>query len=148
MLKSLWRIVESLSEDEVRILKTVESLSNKYKHVPLKAIEKRSGTSPTRFVRALKRLVSLNLLELRLVPEPSYALTFRGLDVLALESLKSRGIVIALGERLGIGKEGTAFLAVAPNGERLVVKLHRGGLRGFRRIKVYRSYASEIPETS
>lgn len=138
-------MLESLEPDDLRVLRLIERLSRNRRHVPAERLENAAGTPPGRLARILEKLSSLKLVERRADPVSGYALTFRGLDVLAVDSLRSRGVIAVVTERLGVGKEGVAFLAESPEGETLVLKLHRGGLRSFRRIRVYRRYASESP---
>jgi RIO kinase 2 len=69
-----------------------------------------------------------------------YRLTNSGYDVLALHYLKSKGIVVALGQRIGTGKESDIYLAVNPNGQQIVLKFHRLGRTSFRNVRQKRDY--------
>ena len=69
-----------------------------------------------------------------------YRLTNSGYDVLALNSLKTRGVVAALGDRIGTGKESDVYLAANSEGKQIVLKIHRLGRTSFRAVKKKRDY--------
>lgn len=69
-----------------------------------------------------------------------YRLTNAGYDILALHSLKTKKLVAAIGDRIGTGKESDIYLAVAPNGQQVVLKFHRLGRTSFRNVKRTRDY--------
>ena len=69
-----------------------------------------------------------------------YRLTNSGYDILALHTLKTRGIVTALGDRIGTGKESDVYLAANSEGKQIVVKFHRLGRTSFRDVKKKRDY--------
>jgi RIO kinase 2 len=71
-----------------------------------------------------------------------------GLDLLALRNLVSRGVIEELGDKIGVGKEGDVYLALAPGGERVVVKFHRAGRESFKKIRRHRSYALDERATT
>ena len=74
---------------------------------------------------------------------PGYALNYFGLDFLALHSFTSAGLIEALGEALGIGKEADVYEALTPEGERVAVKLHKLGRASFRQTAKVRGYTEE-----
>ena len=69
-----------------------------------------------------------------------YRLTNSGYDILALHTLKSRGIIAALGDRIGTGKESDVYLAANSEGKQIVLKFHRLGRTSFRDVKKKRDY--------
>ncbi len=70
-----------------------------------------------------------------------YRLTFTGLNIAALHGLLRRGSIDSLGERIGVGKESLVYLAYR-DGEPLVVKFHRIGIKSFRHVVRVRDYGS------
>jgi RIO kinase 2 len=64
-----------------------------------------------------------------------YRLTTSGYDIMALENLKARGIVAALGDKIGTGKESDVYLAATADGKQVVLKFHRLGRTSFRDVK-------------
>lgn len=69
-----------------------------------------------------------------------YRLTNSGFDILALWHLKQRGVIAALGDQIGIGKESDVYIAASPDGKQLVLKFHRLGRTSFRDVKKKRDY--------
>jgi len=69
-----------------------------------------------------------------------YRLTNSGYDILALWSLKQRGIISAIGDQIGVGKESDVYIAASPEGRQLVLKFHRLGRTSFRDVKKKRDY--------
>ncbi len=69
-----------------------------------------------------------------------YRLTNSGYDILALWNLKQRGIISALGDQIGVGKESDVYIAASPEGKQLVLKFHRLGRTSFRDVKKKRDY--------
>ena len=69
-----------------------------------------------------------------------YRLTNSGYDILALHGLKVRGIVSALGDRVGTGKESDVYVAASPGGKQIILKFHRLGRTSFRDVKKKRDY--------
>jgi len=69
-----------------------------------------------------------------------YRITNSGYDILALWNMKQRGIVSALGDQIGVGKESDVYIAASPEGKQLVLKFHRLGRTSFRDVKKKRDY--------
>lgn len=69
-----------------------------------------------------------------------YRITNAGYDILALYNLKKRGVVAALGHKIGTGKESDIYLAVQPSGQQVVLKFHRLGRTSFRNVRKKRDY--------
>lgn len=69
-----------------------------------------------------------------------YRLTNSGYDILALWNLKQRGVISALGDQIGVGKESDVYIAASPAGKQLVLKFHRLGRTSFRDVKKKRDY--------
>jgi RIO kinase 2 len=69
-----------------------------------------------------------------------YKLTYTGYDYLALKALRDRGVVSAVGTKVGVGKESDIYLTTNDEQEDLILKLHRLGRISFRQIKNKRDY--------
>jgi len=54
--------------------------------------------------------------------------------------MKQRGIISALGDQIGVGKESDVYIAANPQGKQLVLKIHRLGRTSFRDVKKKRDY--------
>jgi len=134
----------ALDAEDLRVLSIIESLRDRFEYVPLELIESRSRLPPARLSTVLGKLRSMRLVDFRVGSFTGYTITFKGLDVLALHYLKSRGVVKRLGDRVGAGKEGDVYLAEGPGGL-VVVKFHRGGVRSFKKVKRFRGYVEDLP---
>eukprot|EP01084_Bolivina_argentea_P019067 35473_1 len=80
------------------------------------------------------------------IPYDVYTLTFRGYDYLAINVFVQRGLIIAIGRQIGVGKESDVFEAFGPRdpatdiAPKYVLKLHRLGRISFRTVKNKRDY--------
>ncbi|GAB6148006.1 RIO1 family regulatory kinase/ATPase domain-containing protein [Stetteria hydrogenophila] len=132
-----------LEEPDFRVLRVIEKWLPKYEYVPAEVLERHARLPPSALSRSLRKLGELKLVRRTLGSLIGYTLTFMGLDVLALRGLVVRGVVEEIGEKIGVGKEGNVYLAVAPSGERVVVKFHREGRRSFKHLRRARSFMAE-----
>lgn len=69
-----------------------------------------------------------------------YRLTYGGLDYLSLNTHRKSNAVFSLGNQIGVGKESDIYVVAAPNGRKLVLKIHRLGRISFRTVKENRDY--------
>jgi len=142
---TLAHLYRQLTPRDFRVLAVVERGMGRYEYVPLEWIERRSRLLSTHVAMVLQKLNRLKMLKRRLGDYVGYRLTYLGLDMLALHSLVERGILHALGDKLGVGKESDVYSALTPSGERIIVKLHRVGRTSFQHIVKVRHYAAERP---
>ena len=140
MAQEIWSLYKALGREEFKVLRAVESLLGRYEYVPLELIERRLNMPPSRISKALKTLSNYKLIRRRLGGVSGYTLTFRALDLLALDNLVGRGVVSEVGSRIGRGKEGEVYVALSPGGERVIIKFHREGTRSFKKVARHRSY--------
>ncbi len=130
---------------DFRVLAVIEREMGRYEYVPLEVIERRVRLPSTHVAASLQKLNKLKLVKRRLGDYVGYRLTYLGLDMLALRSLVERGVLEALGEKLGVGKESDVYSGLAPGGKRVIVKFHRVGRTSFQRIVRVRHYAAAKP---
>ncbi len=121
---------------------------SRYEYVPLELIERRVRLPSTHVAASLQKLNKLRLVKRRLGDYVGYKLTYMGLDILALHSLVKRGVLHALGDKLGVGKESEVYSGLTPSGEHVIVKFHRVGKTSFHHIVLVRHYAAEKPYTN
>lgn len=69
-----------------------------------------------------------------------YRLSYLGYDILALHALLARGIIVSVGNQIGVGKESDIFEAQDSEGNEVVIKLHRLGRTSFRAVRKSRDY--------
>ncbi len=110
-----------------------------YEYVPLEVIAKEAKLPPHLLERSISKLNSLKLIERRLGYVVGYRLTVLGYDVLAVHSLVKRGILKAIGDKLGVGKESDVYLGITLDDRWVAVKFHRLG-RKFHQVVRKRDY--------
>ncbi|KSW11806.1 serine/threonine protein kinase [Pyrodictium occultum] len=137
-----------LVDRDFKVLSVIEREMPRYEYVPVEVIERRLRMPSIHVAMSLQKLNRLKLVKRRIGEYTGYRLTYMGLDMLALHSLVERGILQALGDTLGVGKESDVYSGLTPNGERVIVKFHRAGRTSFHRIVRVRHYAAEKPYSS
>ncbi|AEM38668.1 Non-specific serine/threonine protein kinase [Pyrolobus fumarii 1A] len=139
---------KKLVDRDFRVLYAVEREMPRYEYVPVEVIERVSGLPSSHVKLSLDKLNKLKLLQRRLGAYIGYRLTWMGFDILALKSLVDRGIIEALGDKLGVGKESDVYSALAPGGKRVIIKFHKIGRTSFQHVVKFRPYAAERPWAS
>jgi len=133
---------------DFRVLSVIEREMPRYEYVPIEVIERRLRIPSSHVAMSLQKLNQLKLVRRRLGDYVGYRLTYMGLDMLALYSLVERGILHALGDKLGVGKESDVYSGLTPSGTRVIVKFHRVGRTSFQKIVRVRHYAAGKPYSS
>uniref|UniRef100_A0A7R9U5G7 Serine/threonine-protein kinase RIO2 n=1 Tax=Pinguiococcus pyrenoidosus TaxID=172671 RepID=A0A7R9U5G7_9STRA len=132
-------MMRHLSQDEFRVLTAVEMGMRNHAFVPLPLLSSLASVRSGLY-KALRALMRHRLVARDVSSYEGFRLTNKGYDVLALRALSKRGVVAAMGNKLGVGKESDVYLAEAPDGSTLVVKLHRLGRQSFRAVRSKRDY--------
>eukprot|EP00547_Thalassionema_nitzschioides_P013002 CAMPEP_0194258386 /NCGR_PEP_ID=MMETSP0158-20130606/41192_1 /TAXON_ID=33649 /ORGANISM="Thalassionema nitzschioides, Strain L26-B" /LENGTH=559 /DNA_ID=CAMNT_0038997783 /DNA_START=34 /DNA_END=1713 /DNA_ORIENTATION=+ len=134
-------VMRTMNQQDFRVLAAVETGMKNRELVPAKLIAsiaslRHGGTG---------KIIS-SLLRDKLVSHDcscgydGYRLTNSGYDILALHNLKSRGLISALGDKIGTGKESDVYVAANSEGKQVVLKFHRLGRTSFRDVKKKRDY--------
>lgn len=130
-----------MNPQDFRVLEAVEKGMQRHSLVPSPLIASLSSLRHGGTGKILSSLLRDKLLSHdKSCGYDGYRLTNAGYDILALHNLKSRKIIAAIGDRIGTGKESDIYLAVHPNGQQVVLKLHRLGRTSFRNVKKTRDY--------
>lgn len=111
-----------------------------YKYVPLEVIERYTRIPETKLELSLSKLHRLKLVKRQYMMYKGYRLTYLGLDMLALKYFVDHDIVVALGDRIGVGKESELFKGLAPSNSNVIIKFLRIGrisFRSTRRVRVF-----------
>jgi RIO kinase 2 len=134
--------IRSLHKYEKTILIVLERQMKRYEWVPLDSLQQATELSESEVNYRLSRLIRWGMVRFNAVPYDGYALVFGGYDTLALTTLTKKGVISALGTKIGEGKESVVFdaLGLGP----VAIKFHRIGLRSFNTARVNREY---MPET-
>lgn len=137
-------ILPKLAPRELGFLRYLASLTRTFSIVPYSILHKRLEIDPGDLELILKRLHSYKFIHrtgfgIRLLSA--------GLDAIALDSLRRRGVLESLGPAIAMGKESDVYEGLSPSGEPLAVKFFRIGRTSFRGIKRSRGYVEgEIHE--
>jgi len=139
---------KKLVENDFKILRVIEKLLPRYEYVPVERIEQRVKMPSKHVALILRKLNRLGLIERRIGDYVGYRLTFMGLDILALKALVDRGVLSALGDKLGVGKESDVYIGITPSEEKVIVKFHKLGRTSFRGVTRVRAFATTKPFSS
>ncbi|MGQ9515442.1 MAG: RIO1 family regulatory kinase/ATPase domain-containing protein [Thermoproteota archaeon] len=133
--------IKSLTSPAMKILRIIESGMNRYEYVPIRIVESaiKLSSEKTRILTDL--LVKDGLLKAVSSPYRGYALTFSGVDLLALKTLVEENVLSAMGKPVGVGKESEVYDALLENGDVVAIKFHRVGRISFRKTRRLRLYA-------
>ncbi|WP_423792936.1 RIO1 family regulatory kinase/ATPase [Methanocaldococcus indicus] len=112
----------------------------RHEWVPLDVIVRRANMPEKDVLYRLKRL---NKFEFVVRSTYGYAVSGMGYDALALNALYKKGILKAIGNKLGVGKEGDVYLVLLNDDREAVLKFHKHGKTCFTRSKRYRDYLAD-----
>lgn len=132
-LRELAKRLVELTEHEYEVLSILDRNMKRFGEIPYELIKNSVSFSEERLEKALSKLHSLKLVWCPRGRKVSYLLNYSGLDALALRTLVEKGIVAALGNPIGVGKEADVYEAVDENGRRLAVKFFRIGRTSFKK---------------
>jgi len=131
---NLGEVYKKVPKEGFKVLRLIDSHLSKYEYLPQGIIAFRIKLPPGRLEELLETLVSLSLIKRRIGSNVGYRLTYLGLSILSLKSLVDRGIIEAVGDRIGVGKESEIYEALSTTGERLSLKLHMVGKESFKKL--------------
>jgi RIO kinase 2 len=134
-------VLRTMHTNDFRVLEAVEQGMKNHALVPLPLV---SSIANLRH-GGVHKIVSSLLRDKLLSHEKKnghdgYRITNAGYDILALQNLKTRRQIAALGQKVGTGKESDIYLGATPSGKQVVLKFHRLGRTSFRNVKKKRDY--------
>lgn len=132
--------LKEMTEEDWRVLKIIEISMRYYEWVPLTEITKKVRLDKKEILYRLKRLDKFKLINRS---SYGYRLSHKGYDALALNAFIKKGIITAIGGKLGVGKEGDVYNVLLNNNREAVLKFHNLGRTCFTRGKRYRSYLAD-----
>lgn len=139
----LGEIYTSIPDEGFKILAAIERGLNKYEYVPVSYIYDKTRIHAEKLNVLLNTLNNIKVIRRKLGTEVGYRLTYLGLNVLSLHSLARRGIIVAIGNVVGIGKESEVYEALGPGNIRLSIKFHMVGKTSFKKTEKSRAYVLE-----
>ncbi|KAF1870321.1 hypothetical protein Lal_00003527 [Lupinus albus] len=149
-------VLRYLSKDDFRVLTAVELGMRNHEIVPSELIARIARLKHGGTYKVLKNLLKHKLLHHDSSKYDGFRLTYLGYDFLAIKTMVNKGVFVAVGRQIGVGKESVISLAFflimaicAPldifevareDGTILCMKLHRLGRVSFRAVKQKRDY--------
>lgn len=134
-------VMRTMSAQDFRVLEAVEKGMQRHSLVPAPLISNLASLRHGGTGKVLSSLLRDKLLSHdKSCGYDGYRLTNAGYDIMALNQLKTQKLIAAIGDRIGTGKESDIYLAVHPNGNQVVLKIHRLGRTSFRNVKKTRDY--------
>ncbi|KAG8712577.1 hypothetical protein FRC08_014350 [Ceratobasidium sp. 394] len=138
-----------ITNDEFRVLTSVEMGSKNHEVVPSSLVAQISGLRNGGVNKLLGQLAKRNLIaRVQNTKYDGYRLTYGGYDYLALRAFSKRDTVHSVGNQIGVGKESDIYVVADPEGNQMVLKLHRLGRVSFRAIKEKRDYMGKRKSAS
>ncbi|KAG2728332.1 hypothetical protein I3843_01G196100 [Carya illinoinensis] len=129
-----------LSKDDFRVLTAVEMGMRNHEIVPTELVARIASLKHGGAYKVLKNLLKHKLLHHDSSKYDGFRLTYLGYDFLAIKTLLNRGVFVAVGRQIGVGKESDIFEVASEDGTVLAMKLHRLGRVSFRAVKSKRDY--------
>ncbi|KAL0212831.1 hypothetical protein RCL1_006457 [Eukaryota sp. TZLM3-RCL] len=146
-MKPVFTLLKYLTTQDLRILTAIEMGMKNHALVPTELIERISGYPRGIVNNSIKNVLKVKLISHENVAYDGYTLNYSGYDVLALNTLCKAGVISSMGSQIGVGKEADIFLALDPNYQEIVVKIHRLGRTSFRAVKNKRNYLGNRKNT-
>ncbi|MDF0590807.1 AarF/UbiB family protein [Methanotrichaceae archaeon Mx] len=101
-----------LDRKEIALLKAIERGMRRSEWVPIEDLLAKGRLSLKGTRTGLSKLVSKKLVFKTTEPYEGYQIGFAAYDLIALSELVARGVVVSLGDLLGVGKESVVFEAL------------------------------------
>ncbi|WP_456419389.1 RIO1 family regulatory kinase/ATPase domain-containing protein [Methanocaldococcus infernus] len=140
MITKLLKALKEAKDEDFKVLRVIELLMRYHEWVPLDEIV-RKAKMPEKDV--LYRLNRLSKFEFVVRSTYGYAVSMGGYDALAINALVKKGILKAIGNKLGVGKEGDVYNVLLNDDRVAVLKFHKHGRTCFTRGKRYRDYLAD-----
>jgi len=142
MKRIFWRFKE-LNEADFRVLSVIEAGLRRGKFVPFDDLSSHTRLDGPDLRYRLGKLLAIGLIGRRSTPYEGFQLLPPGYDFLAIKALVERNQLEKIGDRIAVGKESEVYEALGPNGESLVIKLHRLGTTSFQNVIRLRGYLGQ-----
>ncbi|XP_057971964.1 uncharacterized protein LOC131160359 isoform X2 [Malania oleifera] len=133
-------VLRYLSKDDFRVLTAVEMGMRNHEIVPSELVDRIAALKHGGTYKVLKNLLKHKLLHHDSSKYDGFRLTYLGYDFLAIKTMVNRGVFMAVGRQIGVGKESDIFEVATEDGAVLAMKLHRLGRISFRAVKSKRDY--------
>ncbi|XRP97103.1 RIO1 family regulatory kinase/ATPase [Methanocaldococcus sp. 16A] len=132
--------MKQAQDEDFKILKIIELSMRYHEWVPLDEIVRKAKMPEKDVLYRLKRLNKFGFVVRSVY---GYAVSMGGYDALAVNAFVKKGILKAIGNKLGVGKEGDVYNVLLEDGREAVLKFHKHGRTCFTRGKRYRGYLAD-----
>lgn len=129
--KLSWRVLNAMFENV-----------QDFKYVPVQIISRDANVNEEKVRNILKNLSDLGLVVNKQTEYEGSSFTFLGLSLLSLHRLVRKGVINAIAEVLGVGKESYVFNCYSDKFGECIVKFHRLGHTSFKKVKEKRDYGT------
>jgi len=133
-------LMKMLKDHDYKILLAMERLHLKYEYIPVDVLARQLKKSVDALLEDLDKLHKIGFVARRKLDYLGYALRQYGRDALALKYFVDKGVLDAVGVKLGVGKEADVYDGLSPSGYRVAIKFHRVGRSSFKQTKRLRTY--------
>lgn len=144
-MREIARYVAEMTDDHVKILRTIEELMHSKFVVSIEQIASRINKSREYTSKIVEELHSKHLIWAPTGRERGFTLNFNGLDVLALSALSRRGILSFIGSRIGVGKEADVYVGMTSEKNIVAVKFYRIGRSSMKKYLRFRDESTTHP---
>lgn len=140
----LGELYRKLVDEDFVILEFFVRNLRRFEYIPVEYIaQKLTRFTPKELDARLRKLAKLKVIE-RHPTMNAYRLKVVGLDCVALRRMVKRGLLKALGDMVGVGKESDIYRGLTDNDEMVVVKFYRIGRTSFRQAARVRGYGASF----
>jgi RIO kinase 2 len=146
MIDDVVKLFNKMDSKDLRILTGIELSMKHFEWVPVEELLKFTRLPYSSLEYKLKLLIRNNMIIGTNQPYEGYQIYFDAYDALALNAFVKKGVISAIGDEIGVGKESVVHEAVRqpelglgdPQG--VILKFHREGRTSFKSIKRSRSH--------
>lgn len=144
MLENIPDTFLNTTNREFRILIAIENKMKFYEWVPVEEIAGFAEYDIKETGYILSTLAEKKLIHRRVGTYEGYRIYFEAYYLLALRALVERGVVSAIGDILGVGKESRVYSAAGGlTGREFVIKFHTEGKMSFKKVRTKREHIEE-----
>ncbi len=138
-IRSLLESYKKLRVTHFNILKVMEKALNRFYFVPIQYIARKTRIKKNKLSKIMSFMEKEKIVKRSEGGYEGYALTYKALDILALNDFTDVGMLTDFGGKIGVGKEGEIWVAYFGSVPR-ILKFYRLGRESFKKVRVRRSY--------
>ncbi|MBP2144311.1 RIO kinase 2 [Methanococcus voltae] len=132
--------IKDMEDLDWRILRIVEICLKNHEWVPIQEIVKKAKLNQNEVSYRISRLIHIKMLN---SSQYGYRISHWGYDALALDTYSKKDLIVGMGGKVGVGKEGDVYNVLLPDNRNAVLKFHKHGRTCFTMGKRYRNYLAD-----